>query len=64
MLLLTKIYKIVKISRSRSWTLKNFLNSLIKIILLSILGKVQIKMKILPSLEEHFKVILELVEYA
>lgn len=63
MLLLTKIYKIVKISRSQSWTLKNFLNSLIKI-LLSILGKVQIKMKILPSLEEHFKVILELVEYA
>lgn len=64
MLLLSKIYKIVKISRSRSLTLKNFLNSLIKIILLSILGKVQIKMKILPSLEEHFKVILGLVEYA
>ena len=64
MLLLSKIYKIVKISRSRSLTLKNFLNSLIKIILLSISGKVQIKMKILPSLEEHFKVILELVEYA
>lgn len=63
MLLLSKIYKIVKISRSLSWTLSNFLNSLIKI-LLSILGRVQIKMKILLSLEEHFKVILELVEYA